>query len=396
MLPDQAQEQIQQAEQEEDRDRERAGEPECRAQAWAGRGGGDAANGGGRMFHDAINHRLGSYRVNGGMRADWTETACLELPAGAVVPMQQHPAYGEACAALGAGQRRFSLRAPGGQVMASAQVLERRVPLLGGVALLSRGPVWAPDIAAARRRDELSRLLERLRAGRRFVAVTSDLCAGGDPMEGQGWLRVMSPGHLAVLELVGGAEAMRARQHGKWRNRLRRAGEAGLEVRHGAMPADPSHWLLERDAEQARRRRYRGYPPAFTAAWVAQGGRRSAQIFTACVAGRPVAAMLFLLHGRAASYHVGWSGAEGRARGAHTLLLWRAQLWLAGRGIRALELGLLDTGGAPGLARFKLGSGAQAVRLGASYLYAPGTGLFAGRRRALADLLPGEAFSRPV
>lgn len=308
------------------------------------------------------------------------ETNRTELPAGAVAPLQQHPSYGAACAALGAGLRRFALRGAGGQLIGGAQVLERRLPLLGRAALLSRGPVWAPGLAAGARRDALLRLLERLRTDHRIVAVTPDPCAGADPLEGSGWMAAMTPSHLARLDLTEGVEAMRARQHGKWRNRLRRAEAAGLEITHAPMPADPAHWLLKREAEQARQRRYRGLPPAFTAAWIARGGRRSARIFTAGRGGRPVAAMLFLLHGGAASYHVGWSGPQGREAGAHNLLLWRAQLWLAGRGIRLLELGPLDTRNAPGLARFKLGSGARAVRLGATRLSAPGTGLFAGRR----------------
>ncbi len=313
------------------------------------------------------------------MTHDWMETGRHILPAGALAPMQQHPVYGAACEAIGSGLRRFVLRASNGKTIASAQVLERPVPLLGKAALLSRGPVWKPKTPAAQQRDGLIRLLERLREEHRVVVVTPESCADTDPLEGCGWMRAMTPCQLAVLDLSGGPEAMRARQHGKGRNRLRRAQGAGLQVEDSDMPADPAHWLLAAEAEQARRRHYRRLPPKFTLAWVAQGGRHSARLFTASLEGKTVAAMLFLLHGKAATYHIGWSGPEGRAAGAHNLLLWRAQLWLANRDVRLLELDLVDTQTTPGLARFKLGSGARVVPLGATRLSAPGTRFFAER-----------------
>ncbi|WYK06320.1 hypothetical protein DWF04_021940 [Cereibacter sphaeroides f. sp. denitrificans] len=43
-------------------------------------------------------------------------------------------------------------------------------------------------------------------------------------------------------------------------------------------------------------------------------------------------------------------------------------------GIEALELGLIDTERTEGIARFKLGTGAAACPLGATWLRAPGTG----------------------
>ena len=54
---------------------------------------------------------------------------------------------------------------------------------------------------------------------------------------------------------------------------------------------------------------------------------------------------------------------------AHNLLLARAAKWFAGRGVRGLDLGTIDTVNAPGLARFKLGVGARAKKLGGTWLY---------------------------
>ena len=82
----------------------------------------------------------------------------------------------------------------------------------------------------------------------------------------------------------------------------------------------------------------------------------------------PVAAMMFLRHGSTATYHIGWSNAQGRAAHAHNLLLWRAAERLSSKGVKTLDLGTLDTVNAPGLARFKLGTGAMPHRLGGTWV----------------------------
>jgi lipid II:glycine glycyltransferase (peptidoglycan interpeptide bridge formation enzyme) len=81
--------------------------------------------------------------------------------------------------------------------------------------------------------------------------------------------------------------------------------------------------------------------------------------------------MLFLLHSPWASYHIGWSGAEGRRTNAHALLLWQAMLRLREEGFTTLDLGDVNTEDAPGLARFKIGTGALVAPLGATVLVPP-------------------------
>lgn len=81
-----------------------------------------------------------------------------------------------------------------------------------------------------------------------------------------------------------------------------------------------------------------------------------------------LAYLLFLLHGTTATYHVGWAAPAARRTHAHTLLMWQATTYLHQRGLTRLDLGTLDTEAAPGLARFKLGTGATARPLGATLL----------------------------
>ncbi|MFV0358985.1 GNAT family N-acetyltransferase [Tropicimonas sp.] len=301
------------------------------------------------------------------------------LPRGVAAPMQQHATYGAACAALGSSAQAYRLTDVRGRIIGAAQILVRRWQLVGAGALLSRGPVWAPDLSDAHRRAALMSLLGLLRSRFCMLAVTPDRYGASDPLDESGWLETMTPCSFARLDLGPPPEDMRARMGGKWRNRLVRAEAGGIRVRHCAMPATADHWLFHREAAQARARRYRRLPPAFAVAWCGAGGMAASRLFTAEQGGRSIAAMLFLLHGRGATYHIGWSGAEGRAAGAHNLLLWQAMLWLRHQGITALDLDSVDTETAPGLARFKIGSGAEVFRLGATRIAAPGTRLFAWR-----------------
>ena len=80
-----------------------------------------------------------------------------------------------------------------------------------------------------------------------------------------------------------------------------------------------------------------------------------------------VAAMMFLLHGQAATYQVGWTSDAGRDLHAHNLILWKGIEELKERGIRQLDLGGVNTARSAGIARFKMATGGQVRVLAGSY-----------------------------
>jgi lipid II:glycine glycyltransferase (peptidoglycan interpeptide bridge formation enzyme) len=90
-------------------------------------------------------------------------------------------------------------------------------------------------------------------------------------------------------------------------------------------------------------------------------------LFTAWQGRTPVAHMLFLCHGRSATYHIGHISPVGRAVCAHNLLLWHASDCLADRGFSQVDLGLLHRD-SPGLTRFKRRAGAQVQMTGGTWL----------------------------
>lgn len=296
---------------------------------------------------------------------------------GAVLPpdaaaLQHAWRYGAAVAALGQRVHRAEIW-DGGRCLGLAQVLVRRSGPIQ-IGLLPRGPVWLELPASA------PRILQALRRGLLGAPVSALIATPETPAGG---IPILTPQTLAELPLNRDADVMRAAMHQKWRNALKKAERSKVKIAVTRPNPDDLAWLVRLDADQGRQRGYRGLSAGFLAAWAADDGSQL-RLFTARAGGDVIAAMLFLDHAPGATYHLGWTGAEGRATSAHRLLLWRAMQHFAKAGRMRLDLGPLDTVNAPGLARFKLGAGAQARALSATALHLPGPGLLprrAPRRR---------------
>ncbi|WP_323770083.1 GNAT family N-acetyltransferase [Antarctobacter sp.] len=274
------------------------------------------------------------------------------------LPLPQSEEFAATCQALGQPLRRCK-RESGRRVRLWWQIQSRRMGPLGRVDLVSRGPV----AAEAEDLQDWTARWQRWHDGRPLVLNADGLEAGA--LRSAGFWPLMTPASLALLPL-GSENAMRAAMAQKWRNRLNRATREGLEVRETAL--EPDHWLLPAEAAQARARRYRGMPPGFSAAF-AQVNPGAARVYEARLRGAPVAAALMLRHGRMATWQIGVTTPEGRQRHAMNLLLWRAMQGLAAQGHDCLDLGILNAQDAPGLAHFKLGTGARAHRLGGTWLH---------------------------
>lgn len=179
---------------------------------------------------------------------------------------------------------------------------------------------------------------------------------------GFGLVPLVTPMHHAVWALEGD---LRAGLAGKWRNRLVAAERAGIRVQRGARGILEA--LLAEEAAQRRARGYRALPQAFSRALL----ERSLRLWDWQGEGGFGAGMCFVVHGATASYHLGWASQAAKAKGVHGVMLMRAAQALRAEGVRWLDLGSVDTEAAPGLARFKLGTGAKLHRLGATCLVLP-------------------------
>lgn len=269
---------------------------------------------------------------------------------GAPMPMQQHPTYGAVLRRLGRDVCHGVWHKAGAPV--GTTLIARRC----GLTLSSRGPLWlSPSDGAGCFRDI---------AGGALTIATPDR-----DVAGPGLIPLMTPRYQAIWHLPGDVKALRAGLRANWRNKLTKAEAAGaLDIRVSTT-ADPG-WLYIAEGAQRRARRYRALPPAFAELWRA-AAPGSVQLYEARKDGAPIAGVLILRHWPWASYHIAWSGEEGRRQNAHRLLLWRTACDLQDDGFAALDLGDVNSEDAPGLADFKGGTGAEIRPLGHTLLVLP-------------------------
>lgn len=263
-----------------------------------------------------------------------------------ILPLQQHPRFAAAMAQLGARHDRMPLAGGG-----ALQVISRY-----GLRMALRGPIWADDVPQDLRRADIARARLHLANPDRAAPVWRK--AGFWQSHHGAWVAEM---------ILDGQIA--ARMDGKWRNRWRRAQRSDLRLSVAPWSARYD-WLLTADLAQQRRARFRALPHALIAAYAALAPD-AVQVYCAHQQRRPLAAMVFLRHGAAVTYHLGWRAGGPAHIGAHQLILAQAAQDFAAQGARRLDLGVVDTHNNAGLARFKIGSGAQLRQLGGSWIARP-------------------------
>jgi hypothetical protein len=263
-----------------------------------------------------------------------------------LLPLQQHPRFATALATLGASTSAVPMPLSG-----DLQIVQQF-----GMRFASRGPVFAPQ----------TEVVHRMAALRQSRLHLLNAEAPDPALRRAGFRQTHTGATVAELPLEG---EILARLHPKWRATWRKSEDLTLSK----APFCPrGHgWLLEAERAQQRSAGYRALPHALVAAYAATG-RDAAVVYTARQAGSPVAAMLFLRHAPVVTYHLGWTSDVGRRHGAHHQILIAAAHDHAAKVYRRLDLGLVDTHNTPGLARFKIGTGAGIRQLGGTWVKVPG------------------------
>ncbi len=258
-----------------------------------------------------------------------------------------------------------------GEVVALAQFMVRRIAGYISLSSCTRGPVWHPKLQAEGR----AQALRLLRQGLPVKPLRATLFSPDEPASPEvetqmrGRWRVMTGYSTIMLDLAQPLPALRAGLDGKWRNRLVRA-EADAAFSTRVEPNLPeARRLLERETQQRAQRRFQGLPTHFVPAYIEAAPSREQGFAVSYAQSRKEtqAAMLFLIHGSTATYHIGWSSEAGRQANAHNLLMWRGIEYLQKLGVQRLDLGGVNTRALPGITRFKLGTGGQVVTLAGTY-----------------------------
>jgi hypothetical protein len=294
-------------------------------------------------------------------RADWDAAHAAGLGS-----YQQDWAYGVALKATSPGVEvlRAAVRRSDGSLLALAQITARSFALLGRFAVCTHGPVWGSDVSADDKRGAYRLMKKALPQGwPRLLVFTPD-----EAEAPKGLRRVMTGDATVLIDLTRDEAALRAGMESSWRNKLSKAERSDLQVQKAGLKPAQYRWLLEAEQKQRQKRGYRAMPLEMTERWQdakaeGAGGDKGAGIavFRADLKRDAAAGMLFLIHGKRATYHVGWTSEEGRTNAAHNLILWTAMKDLKARGVTALDLGGVNTQSGAGIARFKLEAGGKVL-----------------------------------
>ena len=252
-----------------------------------------------------------------------------------ILPLQQSRAYADALQRLGRPPRWVENEAG------------RMLVLARGITLTSRGPLW-------RTRDQKQQAKFLRQFSPRIVNADRTL---PNVLRAAGYRQVITGATVAILDRA-------CTTHPKWDAARRRGLDLSLSTE--AFSAQHHNGLLQDERKQQKRRRYRGLPDGFL-----QALTPDLEVHIARHDGPVVAWMIFALHPPTATYLMGLTTEDGRRLGAHHALLQRAKTVLAAD-VSQIDLGCIDTETTPGLARFKLRSGARAHRLGGTWLRVPG------------------------
>lgn len=289
--------------------------------------------------------------------------------ADALGSLQQDWAYGSAMLSLGVPVLRARVERDGVPI-AHAQFIVRRFGRLGSVALCSRGPVWLQPLTVADKARAYKALKQTLPLpGLRFMLVTPEQAAG-EPNGLSPMRRVMTGMSTVMLDLTPTMDELRANLERRWRHRLVTSEASGLSVQRVGTQPNQFRWLLDAEMAQRGDKGLDGLPPAFFERYVLARTKAADTMLTLRAdAGRDrIAAMMFLIHGHSAIYHIGWTTGQGRDLHAHNLILWKGIEELKARGVRQLDLGGVNTVRSAGIARFKISTGGKVLTLAGSYL----------------------------
>jgi lipid II:glycine glycyltransferase (peptidoglycan interpeptide bridge formation enzyme) len=283
--------------------------------------------------------------------------------------LQQAWDYGSSLKLLGVPVLRARVLDEGLQV-AQAQFIVRKWGKLGAVALSTRGPIWSKTLTPENESLVYKALKKTLPLkGIRFMAITPEVAEGQahglHPMR-----RIMSGMSTVMLDISLPMSDIRAQLEGRWRTSLVGAEASEMKVHRVGTNEGQYRWLLDTEKQQRVDKQLEGLPIPFFDMYVQSRKQPAKNILTLrSDLGRDrIAAMMFLIHGEAATYQVGWTSDQGRELNAHHLILWRAIEELRERGIRVLDLGGVNTIRSAGVARFKMRTGGKILTLAGTYI----------------------------
>lgn len=255
----------------------------------------------------------------------------------------------------------------GGQEAGLVQILEAGL-LRGAVqgVIVDRAPLWFNGFGSA---QDFENFMDAFgteypkRFGRRvrFIPEMPALETVENCLEKHHFHSKSDTYQTAWLDLSLCEEDLRKNLQSGWRKSLVLAEKSGLEI----VISDKAQyfdWILENYARDKAQRGYAGVSAGILNALACEFlvGKKML-CATALLEGAPIAAIVIFIHGKSATYQVGYTSDTGRQKCAHHLLLWRVCTALKERAIYEFDLGGVNEEQSQGVFSFKKAMGAQIV-----------------------------------
>lgn len=286
--------------------------------------------------------------------------------------LEQSWTYGEAVRAANGYDVTRGLFLDGNAPLALIQVIRAPFLGIGRVSEILRGPLFLPEAGEGEREAVLSLVARTWKRGLlhmpRWLPELPDEPASHTLLRKAGVRQTVTGYSTLVLDLTAEADVLRAGLSGKWRNALVQAEKAGLKVKE-TRGGEAIERIVEGYEDLKRRRRFTG-PSGETARRLHALARRKRDVLAVTVlqGSTPLSGALFLGHGQGSTYYMGWTSIDGRDLNAQNFAMWRGILKLKEDGFGFLDLGGIDTRREPGIARFKIGTGARLHRLAGTWM----------------------------
>jgi hypothetical protein len=283
--------------------------------------------------------------------------------------LQQDWAYGACMKTLGVHVLRGWVTRDGEPVALAQFIVRYFGGQLASMALCSLGPVWLAPLTAKDKELIYQALKKTIPLNKLRVVLFTPAEQVSADLGLSPWRRVMTGQSTVKLDITKSLPDLRAGLDKRWRHRLGGAENSELTVHRVGTNPGQYRWLLDADMQQREQRGLLGLPLQFFDLYAQSRQQPSKNLLTirADIGRDRVAGMLFLIHGEAATYQVGWTSDVGRDQHAHNLILWHGIQELQARGVRVLDLGGVNTIRSAGIARFKMSTGGKVITYAGSY-----------------------------
>lgn len=239
--------------------------------------------------------------------------------------------------------------------------------------ILDRGPLWFDDYGTDAHFAAFVAAFNRMfprRFGRkrRFIPEVKNNDFVRNAMQQNGFRhRAGSEYTTYVLDLTPDITQLYQNLKKNWRGVLSKSEKSGL-VLQWENTLEAFIWLVAAYGLDKKTKGYDG-PSVSLLEALTNSFMPAGDMLIGCAYknGKRIAGIMLLCHGRGATYQIGWTSGEGRAHGAHNMLLWKSVECLKNRGILTFDLGGVQDETAKGLTKFKAGMGGKLLELPGLY-----------------------------